>query len=340
MGHIYVCITVDWEGEELSKINDLIKIRKQIGNEIPFTHFICPNYFVSNFNNEFIVNKIKSAITPYDEVGLHIHCYKGLINNVPGVEFRKEQNYHNVPGWFEEKIVKKIIPSYRRNVSGRGVPLSVYSKGEIEKIITVCKELLTQHLQLDEVNGFRAGGWIANDTVLEVVEKLNFVYDSSAVAPSIFSHGFSKNNTGNKIDNRGDSNGIFTEHLLKLWGFNMQPEGFLKNINILHYNNQEAIQIHSQPFRFNKIIEIPNNCALTEFCSAQKTVLPLIKKYLQSLEQNPNESFVIVYGCHQEGDIQFKNDLLKFFFELSRLDTSLIKFVRMDEVIKQLNIPK
>lgn len=340
MGHIYVCITVDWEGEDLSQIDNLIKIRKKIGSEIPFTHFICPNYFVSNSNHEFNVDKIKSAIRTYDEVGLHIHCYKELINNIPGVEFRKEQNYHNVPGWFEEKIVKKIIPSYQRHVSGRGVPLSVYTKSEIEKIITVSKELLRQHLQLDKVSGFRAGGWIANDTVLEVVEKLDFIYDSSAVAPSIFSQGFSKKNIGNKIDDLGDSNGVFTEQLLKLWGYNQQPEGFLKNINILHYNNQEAIQIHSQPFKYNKLIEIPNNCALTEFCSAQKTVIPLIKKYLKILQQNPHESFVIVYGCHQEGDIKFKKDLLKFFFELSKLDNSLIKFVRMDELIKQTNIPK
>ena len=218
MGHIYVSITVDWEGEELRHVDELIKIRKRIGNEIPFTHFICPNYFVSNFNHEFTLNKIKSAITPYDEVGLHVHCYSELINNVPGVEFRTEQNYHNVPGWFEEKIVKKIIPSYQRHVSGRGVPLSVYSKGEIEKIITVSKKLLSQHLQLDKINGFRAGGWIANDTVLKAVEKLNFSYDSSAVAPSIFSQGFSIDNPGNKKDDFGDSNGVFTEQLLKLWG--------------------------------------------------------------------------------------------------------------------------
>lgn len=334
MGHIYICITIDWEGESLDQVYDLIKIRERIKMDVPFTHFICPNYFIKNANHEFTVDKIKRAIAPSDEIGLHIHCYKELIKNIPDVEFRTEHNYHNVLGWFEEKVIKKIIPSYNGNVSGCGVPLSVYSKSEIERIITFSKELLCKHLQLNNLSGFRAGGWIANDEVLEVVEKLNFEYDSSAVAPSIFSQGFEKDNIGNKKDDFGDKNGIFTEHLLKLWGYNQQAEGFLKNINILRYHKQEAIHIDSQAYKCNQLVEIPNNCAMTDFCSPHKTVLPLIEKHQQRLLQDPDESYLIVYGCHLESDIQYKIKLVEFFLELSKLDNSQIEFIRMDEVIK------
>ncbi len=76
MGHIYICVTVDWEGEYLDDLPDLIKIRDQINNDIPFTHFICPNYFLTNPNTENKSSRIKTAIKPIDEVGLHIHCYK------------------------------------------------------------------------------------------------------------------------------------------------------------------------------------------------------------------------------------------------------------------------
>lgn len=334
MGQIYICITVDWEGEYLDNITDLINMRKQIGFDVPFTHFICSNYFLTDSNTENTADYIKTAIKPHDEVGLHIHCYKELIENVPTVAFKTDQNYYNVPSWFEENIAKKIIPSYKRNVTGRGVPLSIYTKTEIEKIITVSRDLLCKHLNLEQIKGFRAGGWIANDTVLDIVEDLGFTYDSSAVAPSILSQGFSRNSLGNKKDDFGDKNGLFTEHLLKLWGYNQQTDGFLKNSNILQYHKQEAIQTHSQAFKYNKLVEIPNNCGLTDFCSPHKTVLPLIKQYLHKIEQNPDESFLIVYGCHQEGDKYYKNQLLEFFSEITKLNSADIKFIRMEEVIE------
>lgn len=334
MGQIYICITIDWEGERLDDVNDLIKIRNKIDENIPFTHFICPNYFLVNPDTKNTSDLIKTAIKPIDEVGLHIHCYKELINHVPDVSFRTEQNYHNTPGWFEEKIIKKIYPSYQRNVTGRGVPLSVYSRDEIQKIISESKKLLCDHLNLESIKGFRAGGWIANDTVLDVVEDLGFKYDSSAVSPSILSQGFSKDNHGNKLDDYGDKNGIFTEHIINLWGYTQQDNGFLKNDNILRFHNQEAIQIHSQAFKYNNLLEIPNNCGLTDFCSPQKTVLPLIKHYQKIIEENPDESFLIVYGCHQEGDVHYKNQLVEFFSELNKLDTSIIKFIRMEDVQK------
>ena len=332
MGHIYICITIDWEGESLESVSDLISIRNKIDTKIPFTHFICPNYFIRNLQSN-TSNIIKNAIEPIDEVGLHIHCYKELIESISGIEFRTEENYHNTLSWFEENIIKKIFPKYHRNISGRGVPLSVYSKDEIRKIIAKSKDLLQENLNIVNINGFRAGGWIANDTVLDVVEESNFKYDSSAVAPSILSQGFSVMSTGNKLDDYGDNTKIFTEHLIKLWGYKIIKQGFLKNENILRFNNQQAIKIDSKPFNYNSLLEIPNNCGLTDFCSYQKTLIPLVKEYQKAIIEDPDNSFLIVYGCHQEGDLYYKNLLLDFLQEIQKLDSSSIKFIRMQDVL-------
>ena len=144
---------------------------------------------------------------------------------------------------------------------------------------------------------------------------------------------------GNKKDGFGDKNGIFTEHLLKLWGYDEQTEGFLKNTNILKYNKQEAIQTNSQVFKYNYLVEIPNNCGLTDFCSVHQTVLPLINEYLTEIHENTNKSYIIVYGCHQEGDTHYKTNLLELFYELKKLDTSLIRFIRMEDALN-LNLIK
>lgn len=332
MGKVYICITVDWEGEHLNNVEELISIRKKIGSDIPFSHFICPNYFTSYANPVDNAKAILSAIEPIDEVGLHIHCYKDLIKSIPGLLFKTDNNYHNTLSWFEKKIVKKVLPAYNRSISGRGVPLSTYTKNEIEKIISKSKELLCDSLILNNISGFRAGGWIANDTVLEIVAKLGFLYDSSAVAPSILSQGYTHQNRGDLTDDYGDKNGIFTDHILDLWGYQQNEGGFLKNKNILQAQNCKAIQITSQPYQVNSLYEIPNNCGLSDFCTVEKTVFPLIKCYIKNIELNPELSFLIVYGCHQEGDYQYKKELLNLFSSLSKIDSSFIKFIRMNEV--------
>lgn len=332
MGKIYICITVDWEGENLKFVDDLLKIRKEIDSDIPFTHFICPNYFTQNIKGA--AQSIKKAIKPIDEIGLHIHCYRDLINYIPDVSFKTDHNYYNVPGWFENRIINKIFPKYQRSVSGRGVPLSVYNKSEIEKIINKSKSLLCDNLNIDAIKGFRAGGWIANDTILEITEKSGFKYDSSAIAPSILSNGYSENNMGTFEDDYGDKNGVFSEYIVKLWGYMEQTEGFLKNTKILEAQKGMAVQTTLQPYLINNLLEIPNNCGLSDFCSVEKTVFPLINEYLFKIQQDSDLSYVIVYGCHQEGAMEYKKQMLRLFSKLEAMDTSMVEFKRMDEIFE------
>ena len=51
MAKLYVSITVDWEGEHLRDLEDLRTtrdaIQQSLGAAVPFTHFICPTYWLS-----------------------------------------------------------------------------------------------------------------------------------------------------------------------------------------------------------------------------------------------------------------------------------------------------
>lgn len=338
MGKVYICITVDWEGENLQNTGDLIQIRRKIAGDIPFTHFICPNYFLHDKNSDRPIHRIKAAIRPVDEIGLHIHCYRELIQSIPGLVFRTDHNYHNIPGWFENKIIKKIFPFYHRKITGRGVPLSVYNNEEIEQIIEHSVNLLSEKLQIEKILGFRAGGWIANDNVLDIVLKYGFLYDSSAVPPVLLSNGYNRNSQGNGMDDYNDHNGIFTEQVVNLWGYSHHTEGYLKNIKIHGAYDNGSIETETQPFYYDNLLEIPDNCALTDFCSPQKTVIPLINKYVRNLRENPRNSFLIVYGCHQEGDLFYKQQLLFFINEVLKLYPADVDFIRLNQVKTILNI--
>lgn len=339
MGMINICITVDWEGEHLDNVYDLIKMREHFKCKVPLTHFICPNYFVQTQSQATNRHLIDQALQPTDEVALHIHCYKELIDHIGEINFKTEQNYHNPPNWFEEKFIKKIFPAYSRNISGRGVPLSVYSPKEIQAIVASCQELLKKNIGRDDIKGFRAGGWIANDDVLEIVSELGFRYDSSAVPPSILSSGYSRGHRGNKKDDYHDANGIFTEHIIKLWGYQKQENGFLKNTKILEANNGKAIQVTTQPFKFKNITMIPNNCALADFCSPSKTIIPLIKKTLYQSVIHPGNSYVLVFGCHQEGDYFYKEQLVRFVNSVIKMDSDKINFVNMRHIAARCKQP-
>lgn len=331
MAEIKICITIDWEGEDLLGVDGLARMRKQFKDDIPVTHFICPNYFTKPAESKRAAEIIWQFIRPEDEIGLHIHCYRKLIESIPGVHFRNDLNYHNVPGRLR-RIIGKRIPWILPEITGRGVPLTVYPVEEMERILNHSKLLLMNSLNLKELSGFRAGGWLTNDLLLDLTKKAGFHYDSSAVPPAIFSKGYSSTDKGNMVDDYGDNNGLFTQLLLSVWGNTKNTGSFSINSNILAANNNKAVSVGSQPYYIGSLLEIPNNFALSDFALPEVTVMPLVKKYLKELETRPEGDFVIVYGCHQEGDWNYKLPLIRFVREIKRLNHPLIRFCTLNEV--------
>jgi len=332
---IFITFSVDWEGENFHNLNDFLLLRKRLGKEIPFTHYICPTYFLKNAKRA--KRKVLSAIFPNDEVALHIHCRRGLLKKA-GIE--KFITYPNFYRPFSPKVlkIKQKLPTFLqqlldRTVSGRGVPISAYSDEDIRKIFTLSKQLLEDNLPNNKVVGFRCGGGFTNNSVYNILMEQNFLYDSSAVPPEIFSHGFNFEYIGNKIDEHGDKNGIFTDYMIKLWGYQPQEQLFLRNTFSLQATDGEAIHKTTQPFFVGSLLELPNNCGMSDFASS-KTMLSVLQEAYERVKNGDTTPFILNTGCHQEGEPELKFGLLDFFRSIPEEILPHIQFITNYEAAK------
>ncbi len=310
MGKIIFSLTADWEGEHFRNISDLFAVRKQVGEHIPITHFICPAYFTKGIKNAKA--KINRAIFDIDEVALHIHCYESLVTKA-GVRFRTEPDFFKGYSPAVKKIISHLPKRLQPKKSGRGVPLSAYSYNEIIKILKTSRELMFQNFDIKELNGFRAGGWIASDDVLRALAETGFKYDSSATPPSVLSQGFSKSSDGNFQDDYGDSYDGFSQYIIRMWGHKLETERFLANSLTQKYCPDDFITTFTQPYRLPNIIEMPNNASMSDYASVEKTMLPVLEKGLSIIKKHNKKDFYLNVGFHQEGDFTYKVPIIKLF---------------------------
>lgn len=343
---IYINLCVDWEGDHFRNLGELKYLLSKFDDGIPVTHFICPSYFYK-YKHE-AVKKINSIVKPQDEIGLHIHCDKSLIKNVPGVKFKIENNYYkkNDPTIQVRDKILDIFPAGLSSmikyglISGRGVPLSVYSLPEIKQIIKHSRELLSNKLNL-EINSFRAGGWLASDEVFKVLNELGFAVDSSAVAPGILSNGYEKNFEGGDKDDFAETYPYFTDFIKKLWGTEVQESGFLKNKHIHACMPSKYITKAEQPFFIDNVLEIPNNLGASDFASMKKTFVPAFNRVMEeNVSHNDKLHYFMNLTCHQEGDFLYKEGMLDFFNHVKNTQSSTIRFTTVCESVKIYNKSK
>ncbi|NBC81968.1 MAG: hypothetical protein GVY19_01175 [Bacteroidetes bacterium] len=329
MSKVYISLTVDWEGEHFHNLKEFIALRKKIGEDIPVSHFICPAYFTGKHVNT-TAKKMQPAIFSNDEIHLHIHCYRALVEEA-GVHFRTEQNYYRpIPKpWLslarKYPVLKYLLP----HVSGRGVPLTTFNPDEQKAIILYSQQLLQQCFPKHPVNGFRAGGNILNDDTINILHDLHFAFDASATSPSIYSKTFDKGHSGNLYDDYGDHNGLFTHFLLKLWGGVRQEEEFLKNNIFVDSYGGEPVWSDSQPFYLGPIKEIPENCGMTDFVSPDKTAIPVLEKLIDKARYTGKIQY-LHYGCHQEGEGYYKQKLLDFI-QMAGQYSDNIEYIGMNQ---------
>jgi hypothetical protein len=177
---INLLITVDYEGYNLDPENiaAFIKFREEFPN-IKVVHFLNPAYFLQPGADPIFVQKtLQSLIRPGDELGLHIHALKTLLD-AASVEFRDPINF-----WGRKNSVAI------NGVLGHDVPLSIFTEQEIEKIVKTSIEILSKY-GFTDLKSFRAGGWVAPPSVLNAVAKYGIKVDSSPVPAE-----FIKNFTG------------------------------------------------------------------------------------------------------------------------------------------------
>jgi len=271
LSKVSLLLSVDWEGEDFSSLRDLYALRREIGDDVPLTHFVCPAYFVKYPSAPGIVS---DSIRENDEVALHLHPLRELVEYFD-ISFRTKHNFYRArSGMYSQSmqhgitvsrfdedsssgrtsmslsmqvrsLMSKCVPSkiknvIRRPITGRGVPLSVYNQEELVTLICGCRELLEEHLGR-EVTGFRAGGNMASDVVLGVLGELGFAYDASAFPPSLLSREYDLVGDGSGLDIYGADNGLYRDYILRLWGRDRQDEGFLAN-RLMH----EALSRNSE----------------------------------------------------------------------------------------------
>ncbi len=167
-------MSVDWEGFSLEPQN--LEAFQQFRNDYPeikIVHFLNAAYFTKEgVDADAVAKSIRSVFRPGDEFGLHIHAFESLLKR-SGVEFRDSLTY-----WGHSQ--SKEINGDR----GHDVPLSLFNKDELRKIIRTSLQILKKN-GFTEINSFRAGGWIATPTVLEALHEEGIHTDSSAVSPEV-----------------------------------------------------------------------------------------------------------------------------------------------------------
>lgn len=178
IGAVRLAISVDWEGRELDAKNlaAIERFRTRFP-EVPLTHFLNAAYFTKggaeSGGDAAIAARIKRALRPQDELGLHLHGWRSLIE-AAGVEFQQAPSF-----WGAGKPLKPVGGD-----EGHEVEIAAYSAVELERILTFSKETLRKRGGFEIGGSFRAGGWVAPPHVLEGVAAAGFGVDTSAVPPS------------------------------------------------------------------------------------------------------------------------------------------------------------
>lgn len=168
---LHLIVSVDWEGRTLETSN--LQAIKEFIREFPhlrLLHFLNAAYYTKpDANESHITEKIKNVLRKGDELGLHIHAWKTLMEQ-SGVPFREGPTFWGYP-------VGDCLYD-----CGNAVALFAYTKEELRKVVRFSINKLHEQ-GLGRATSFRAGGWVAPRKVLEALVEEGMTLDSSAVPP-------------------------------------------------------------------------------------------------------------------------------------------------------------
>lgn len=258
-GKVRIVVSVDWEGDDLLPENlQAMKNFRRDYPEIPLQQFLNAAYYTKSQADAVQITKsIKSVLLPKDEHGLHIHAWRTLVES-SAVNFRQS------PSFVFEGYGFKNCPVD----CGNDIPLTAYTTNELRKIIAHSIEIL-QREKFNRPKSFRAGGWQADDNVLDALAAEGFTLDSSATDAEFLKASWSKYNLYGFV--------------AKLWS-ETRPT--------------------SQPYTYKtssglKIIELPNNACLSDYMTGSD-MLKVFQSNAHNLQKNPKKDVYLSIGFHQE----------------------------------------
>jgi hypothetical protein len=181
---------------------------------------------------------------------------------------------------------------------GQEIALTGYTNEELRKIISKSIEIL-QKEGFKRPKSFRAGGWQADDNVLDALAAEGFTLDSSAT---------------------------FADLLLPEWG-KYKLYGLVANL----WKETKPI---SQPYFYKtssglKILELPNNGCLSDYMTGDE-MLKVFQSNAQILRKNPKKNVYLSIGFHQETAVDYLPNLreaIKLIRSYSKQNKIPIEFV-------------
>ncbi len=258
-GKVRIVVSVDWEGQNLQPKNlaAMQKFRRDYA-DIPLQHFLNAAYYTRYpAESKQITESVKAVLRQGDEHGLHIHAWRTLVKS-SGVEFRSTPSF----------VFEDYSTADCEIDCGHDIALTAYTTAELRKIIAHSIEILTRE-KFNRPKSFRAGGWQADDKVLEALAAEGFTLDSSAVDAEFLKAEWSKYNLYGFV--------------AKLW---------------------TDITPTSQPFDYKtgsglKIRELPNNGCLADYMTGAE-MLKVFQHNARILKKNPLKDVYLSIGFHQE----------------------------------------
>lgn len=258
-GKVRIVVSVDWEGEDLTSENlQAMKDFRRDFPDIPLQHFLNAAYYTKPQADAAQITKtVKSVLLPGDEHALHIHAWRSLVESSK-VKFRVS------PSFVTEGYSQADCPFD----CGVDVPLTAYTVAELRKIISRSVEIL-QREKFNRPKSFRAGGWQADDNVLEALAAEGFTLDSSATPAEFLQAYWGKYN--------------LYKFVAKLWA-NTTPT--------------------SQPYVYKtssglKITELPNNANLCDYMTGSD-MFKVFQSNAAALKKDSKKDVYLSIGFHQE----------------------------------------
>ena len=170
LSKITVYVTVDWEGVSLD--NDNLETIQEFRKKYPhiaMLQLITPSYWLQpDANKAAITMQIKSTFLPIDQVGLHLHGWKSLLNycQVP---------YQNSPSFADQ------AETCESGDCGYSVSLeNAYSEADLSKLVACSSEILVDEGFAKPIH-FRAGGWQLGAKLTSALQANGFTWDSSHI---------------------------------------------------------------------------------------------------------------------------------------------------------------
>lgn len=279
MPKAYLTISVDYEGRNLLPEN--LEVFQQLRRDylqVPLVHFLNPTYFLLGESIPETKAKLQSLQQEGDEIGMHIHGHRALIE-AAGVEFN--EGYYSYYGFTH----RAVNAPYHQEGLEAILDIS-YTPAEILAIFMKGRQIL-EEAGFPVGISFRSGGWMAGADTLSALVQSGFRIDSSAV-PVYWLQKAAADET-------------------KPQDYRFICDLLLRAVGNLWNHDNGAITPETQPFvistEHGDILEMPDTGCLADYVSTEDMLTHINEACLRATTSDKDQYVHI--GFHQESAAEY-----------------------------------